>query len=103
MTSARLWQLENPDLCAQYRKKWADQNKEKMRLSRRRWAVKNAHKRRAHDMVSRAIKSGSLKRLPCESCNATENVHAHHSDYNKPLVVEWLCGPCHKQVHSQAG
>jgi hypothetical protein len=51
-------------------------------------------------LVSRAIKSGKLTRLPCEICGNPE-VHGHHEDYSKPLDVRWLC-PKHHYEHHQA-
>lgn len=40
--------------------------------------------------VSRAIKSGTLTRRPCEVCGNPKS-EAHHDDYSKPLAVRWLC------------
>lgn len=45
-----------------------------------------------------AIKSGKLTRLPCENCGE-QRVEAHHTDYNKPFDVMWLCTRCHKDWH----
>lgn len=58
--------------------------------------------------VLKAVKSGRLKRQPCESClknlrgsDGRSLVHAHHNDYSKPLQVRWLCVACHFQEHHQ--
>ena len=53
------------------------------------------HKKRAHLQCWRAVKEGTLARLPCEVCGATEKIKAHHEDYNKPLDVHWLCRKHH--------
>lgn len=34
-----------------------------------------------------------------EVCGTTENIHAHHPDYNKPLETVGLCDPCHIGFH----
>lgn len=48
-----------------------------------------------------AIRKGVLVRPDaCGKCGATERaIHAHHTDYSKPLEVEWLCPPCHADAH----
>ncbi len=58
---------------------------------KRAWNKKNA---RARTMVFKAVKSGRLKREPCEECG-DENVQAHHDNYDKPLNVIWLCSKHH--------
>jgi hypothetical protein len=52
----------------------------------------------AHSAVQVALKSGTLKRQPCQICGA-EKSHAHHDDYSKPLAVEWLCHQHHMERH----
>lgn len=47
-----------------------------------------------------AVKRGDIKRKPC-FCGKKENVQAHHSDYSKPLDVEWLCIEHHNERHVQ--
>ena len=60
------------------------------------WAHANRHKTRAHSAVQRAVKRGDLIRPNvCEHCGAEQFTEASHTDYNKPLDVEWLCRPCH--------
>lgn len=62
-------------------------------------------KRTAREAVKRAVRSGRLiKPKACEECGSTsEAPHAHHSDYSKPLAVEWLCRECHGFRHLDAG
>lgn len=35
----------------------------------------------------------------CQECGVAKKVTAHHSDYSKPLDVEWLCYECHGLRH----
>ena len=46
----------------------------------------------------RAIKKGLIIKTDCESCG-NPNTEAHHDDYNKPLVVRFLCCSCHTTWH----
>lgn len=62
-------------------------------------------------MTQRAISRGVLTRPDrCEECGheptplrngKTVGVHAHHTDYNQPLQVLWLCRACHRDWHRQ--
>ena len=62
------------------------------------WQLRNKNKRKAHNKVSNAIKSGKLARQPCCICGDPK-VEAHHDDYSKPLDVRWLCKKHHDAVH----
>lgn len=61
----------------------------------------------AQNMVEYAVRIGRLIRPDaCEQCgkNGTFKdgrtaIQAHHSDYNKPLEVIWLCQKCHHEWH----
>lgn len=50
--------------------------------------------------VQRCIKNGSLVKESCEICGTTENLEAHHEDYNKPLEIKWLCSIHHHMLHN---
>lgn len=52
----------------------------------------------ARRSAMQAMKTGKLIRKPCQKCGAAK-ADAHHTDYSKPLDVEWLCNPCHKKAH----
>lgn len=51
-----------------------------------------------------AVKSGKLKKLPCEMCG-NPRVEAHHPDYTYEhiLNVIWLCRHCHNEWHKLFG
>lgn len=44
--------------------------------------------------------------LSCEQCGATpglnsvgsSKIHMHHPDYERPELVQWLCGSCHRRA-----
>ena len=62
---------------------------------------------RAQNALEKAIERGAVKRLArCETCGEAKTfrdgrtgIQAHHSDYNKPLDVMWLCQECHHEWH----
>jgi hypothetical protein len=41
---------------------------------------------------------GKLTPSPCVDCGSIES-QKHHEDYARPLVVVWLCRPCHLARH----
>jgi len=63
----------------------------------------------AQNCLEYAIRKGIVeKKTHCEICNDTgtfkdgrSKIQAHHSDYNKPLDVEWLCQNCHHKWHKE--
>ncbi len=68
--------------------------------SRRRVVDERVLARRA---VHAALRSGHLIRpMSCERCGCTRKMTAHHPDYSRPLVVMWLCHPCHSKEHRHA-
>jgi hypothetical protein len=60
---------------------------------------RGTQKRLARVALGNAVQQGKIKRHPCEKCGA-ENVHGHHDDYSKPLVVRWLCPKHHAEEHT---
>jgi hypothetical protein len=52
----------------------------------------------ARRALAAAVKSGLLKRQPCEVCGNADS-EAHHDDYSKPLDVMWLCPKHHAERH----
>ena len=62
---------------------------------------------RAQNILEKAVQKGIIQRKTvCECCGASGTfsdgrsmVQAHHTDYNKPLDVIWLCQKCHHEWH----
>jgi hypothetical protein len=55
-------------------------------------------------IVKRALSDGTLVRPSRCSWCARDNqgtIHAHHPDYARPLMVVWICGPCHREHHAK--
>lgn len=57
---------------------------------------------KAQTAVGNAVRDGKLFKKACEVCS-NSNTHAHHDDYNHPLVVRWLCPIHHKEWHDEHG
>lgn len=68
----------------------------------RKYREQNPKKYAAHGKVARAIRSGRLIPEPCKVCGSVD-VHGHHTDYDKPLDVMWLCAKHHKAWHDEFG
>jgi hypothetical protein len=62
------------------------------------WGESHPEAAKAHEIVNRAIRNGSLSRHRCEECGDPK-AEAHHPDYLKPLEVIWLCRAHHKAIH----
>ena len=70
------------------------------RRAKKRRESKNGHKKKVAGLLCAAVKSGKILRPKrCSRCGARAKVHGHHEDYSKPLAVEWLCSPCHREHH----
>lgn len=56
-------------------------------------------KTKARDKLREAVKSGRItKPSNCQRCGSSDRVQGHHTDYSKPLDVEWLCHCCHVKI-----
>lgn len=66
----------------------------------RAFRAKHPEKEKAHAVVTRALRSGTLIRKPCVECGSATS-EAHHDDYSKPLDVMWLCPKHHAARHRE--
>jgi hypothetical protein len=69
---------------------------EYQRTRRAKWPEKT----KARELVRKALLSGQLVKEPCRICGDV-NVQAHHTDYSKPLDVQWLCFTHHRDADMQ--
>lgn len=85
-----------PQKWRDYRKKWREKNGHDYL----RYKVDYPEKYKAHQIVKHAVRIGFLKKKNCKDCGATK-VQAHHNNYDKPLIVIWLCQSCHSMRHTK--
>lgn len=56
----------------------------------------------ARRIYAAALRAGKLERpSSCSECGIKCRPHGHHENYDEPLVVVWLCPPCHRKRHHQ--
>ena len=57
-------------------------------------------KEAARKMYRAALNRGEIVRpKACQRCGCPCRPDGHHTDYSRPLDVEWLCKPCHREEH----
>lgn len=87
----------------QARKEYAQtpQGKQKITEIKKNYQKNHPSRRKAVNAVNNAVRDGLLiKPKNCQCCGVeAKSIEGHHCDYNKPLDVMWLCGPCHKEWH----
>lgn len=67
-------------------------------VSRKRHAIKIA----ARNALLNAVRDGRVQKFSaCMHCGSTKNVQGHHTHYDAPLAVYWLCAKCHAQTHKE--
>lgn len=58
---------------------------------------------RANGLVNKRLKLGWFaKPTGCMKCGKRQPLDSHHTDYNKPQDVYWLCRSCHMTAHHKA-
>lgn len=74
-----------------------------MSTSRQReYQRREPEKTAARRALREAVEAGLVRRPPaCEGCGEARPLHGHHRDYARPLVVVWLCAPCHGKEHAR--
>jgi hypothetical protein len=64
------------------------------------WQKNNPKAHWAHACTASALKRGLIERQPCEVCGA-DKTDAHHPDYDRPLLIIWLCRKHHVAAHAK--
>lgn len=72
-------------------------NRDKLTEKNRQWRKDNPEIALAHSRVFHALRKGEIIRpSSCERCGGSGRIEASHTDYSKPLDIEWLCVRCHR-------
>jgi hypothetical protein len=67
----------------------------------KRYPNRDEKKRKATAMVNIRVQRGTMRKpANCSKCGSGERLEAHHTDYDKPLQVVWLCRLCHADAHA---
>lgn len=68
----------------------------------KRYRELNPKKKIAHKAIKDGLRDGSILKDVCQVCGS-EHVQGHHTDYNLPTEVMWLCSEHHMMWHSEYG
>ena len=80
-----------------------DAGKKSKQKTIQKYKENNPKKRAVHVTTGNAIRDGKLTKGVCEVCGCSDNIVAHHNDYDKPLEVTWLCSVHHTEWHKWNG
>lgn len=96
----RLWDKENADKVKEIKAKSYLNRKEKNLTYQR--STYGTIKRSARQYFFNALRRGEvIKPDRCSSCGSSIKIEAHHTNYNKPLEVVWLCRVCHASLRKK--
>jgi len=100
------WRERNSEKNKAYKQKYVEKNIEELRRrkneKRRIDKIHATPQGKARKAVFQAILKKSLVRPEkCQMCNKECKPEAHHSDYEKPLEVIWVCKACHGAIHAE--
>lgn len=100
------WKASNPEKVKSWVLRYQKAHPEKARVwnnaATRKWKAANKDKRVAQHKISNSIRDKKLLRQECVVCTKLglrAPGQAHHSDYNRPLDVTWLCHKHHRAWH----
>ena len=66
------------------------------------YQLRHPQKCKARKQLQHAVKCSSIIKPDfCNDCGRKGFVEGHHSDYNRPLKVDWLCKKCHIEIHKE--
>jgi len=105
LANVKAWRKANRLRCNALHEKWRKANPEHYReldrVNKKKHRARHPDRAYARNAVTQAIQSGELTPQPCEwpGCIVTTGTQSHHADYSKPLEVNWLCEPHHRELH----
>jgi hypothetical protein len=80
-------------------RRWAKDNREKVRAMWRSWYARNAEKRREKERLARLAKRAA-RPATCECCSKPPRKNGMHYDHDHTTgkFRGWLCGPCNQGI-----
>ena len=82
--------------------KQTEAGKKSAQRSIQRAREKYPEKYKARMALWNAISAGTVAAPDaCEHCGSASRLHGHHVAYDSPLLVTWLCRPCHTLLHKE--
>ncbi len=95
--SGKKWRLNNPDKARDYNRESKERNRHKYTDYKSKYRSKNLIKAKAHNVITAMLRAKKIQKSAC-FCGQ-KKVEAHHSNYNSPLDVTWLCRKHHLAWH----
>jgi len=105
------WREANKEKKAKADKKWVKNNPERAKAIKKKWrqenyihlnSKKDPIKAFARYTLNNAVRIGIIEKpSECEVCGKSKLLEGHHSDYTKPLDIDWLCTSCHNKTHEE--
>ena len=98
----QLYYQKNREKCFEASRVYNKIYLDKILKRNREYCHQNPEKRKCYAKIHKAKQEGVLVAGNCEDCGTSPKqarIIAHHKDYNKPLVIIWLCTRCHFQRH----
>jgi len=87
----------------EWNKRYGKKNRAALSTRIRNYRKTHPERAKANSRVRYAIQNGHMTRPDsCQSCGKEGRVEGSHTDYSKPLGVEWLCTKCHRRKDNAA-
>lgn len=99
---ARYWRNVDRVRAQQRRRAQTDRARAQNARAVARYQSRNPEKVKAHKAVSRLVASGELMRpdrCDVRGCHWSGETFGHHSDYDAPRDVVWVCRSHHERIH----
>lgn len=99
--NGKKWCESHRDRCNMYSKNWRENNPEKYRANQKRYdnTPERKSKRKIRLKTYWLVKSGKIKKQPCEVCGIKAEIH--HNNYDNIYDIKWLCPKHHRELHNK--
>jgi hypothetical protein len=81
-----------------------DEGRAARRRAREAWQQRNPKQESVRVKFGNALRAGAIWKSPCcmaPGCFSQQRLHGHHTSYDEPYLVVWLCQKCHASLHKE--